>query len=366
MPPENFLYVGTYTQDVPHAKGTNGEGIYVYAFDPTTGELSFQSVRRGIENPSFLAITSDNRYLYSVSEGGRAIEGDIVAYSIDSVTGELSPINQASAPGEGKAYIAVDHSDSWVLAASYSSGMVLLLPIEEDGKLGTVADVVQHSGNGPNEKRQEGPHAHCIVADPSNRFAVAVDLGIDRLMVYHLNKPESGLLPADIPFFKMEAGSGPRHITFHPNGPYAYVINELNSTATALRFDPATGSFGMINVLSTVPEGFNGTNHPADIHVHPSGRFVYGSNRGHNSIVIYSIHEDSGAIQYEGTHPTGGKEPRNFCFDPSGRFLLAANQDSDTIVTLRIDEQTGRLRETGVVTEVPTPVCLKMISPDTT
>jgi 6-phosphogluconolactonase len=297
-----------------------------------------------------------------VSEGGRAIEGDIFAYSIEPETGELKRINQATAPGEGKAYITIDHSDSWVMAASYSSGMVMLLPIEDKGKLGEVADVVQHSGSGPNEKRQDGPHAHCIEADPSNRFAVAVDLGIDRLMVYRLDEPEKGLLPGDIPFFKMEAGSGPRHIAFHPDGSYAYVINELNSTAAALRFDPATGSFGMINVLSTAPDHFNGTNFAADIHIHPSGRFVYGSNRGHDSIVIYSIHEDSGAIQFEGTHPTGGEAPRNFCIDPSGRFLLVGNQDTDTIVTLEIDEKTGRLRETGVVTEVPTPVCLKMIS----
>ncbi len=348
---ELLVYIGTYTRG-------KSEGIYVYRMESSTGVLKFASVAKGINNPAFLAIDSQQRYLYAVNESGKP-SGAVSAFSIDQQTGELTYLNQQSSHGVGPCHLNVDQTGQFVLVANYGSGSVAVLPIQSDGKLGEATDFAQHRGSSVNPRRQSGPHAHSIFLDRTNRFAFAPDLGLDKIMIYQLDLTEGKLKPNDEPWAKVKAGAGPRHFAFHPGGAYGYVINELDSTLTAFTYDEASGRLREIQTVSTLPEGFSGTSYCADVHVSPSGRFIYGSNRGHDSLVIFEINEGTGKLTYVGHEPTQGKNPRNFAIDPAGIFLLAANQDSDTIVTFRIDQQTGKLTPTGHVAEVPTPVCLK-------
>jgi 6-phosphogluconolactonase len=357
MKEEILVYVGTYTRG-------KSEGVYVYRMDPSSGALEFASKATGLNNPSFLAIDPQHRHLYSVNEvsefGGKPT-GAVSAFSIDSETGELTYLNTRSTRGTGPCYVSVDKTGRYVLVANYSGGSVCVLPIQDNGKLGDATDFVQHQGSSVNPRRQEGPHAHSIIVGPSNRYAFAADLGLDKIMIYKFDSTEGKLEPNDEPWAKIKAGAGPRHFTFHPSGRYAYLINELDNTLVAFSYDETRGTLKELQTAPALPEDFAGTSYCADVHVAPSGKFVYGSNRGHDSIVIYEIAEASGELTYVDHEPTHGKIPRNFAIDPTGTFLLAANQDSDSIVTFSIDQQTGRLTPTGHVTEVPTPVCLKII-----
>jgi 6-phosphogluconolactonase len=351
-----FLYVGTYTNG-------KSEGIYLYRMNPTSGELKPLSIARGIANPSYLAIDANRKYLYSVNEtsefsGKRT--GAVTAFAIDQRTGELRTLNQQPSQGTSPCYITVDPSGKYVLVANYSSGSLAVLPIKSDGSLGESVDVVQHQGSGKDPRRQEGPHAHCIILDRSGKYAFAADLGIDKVMIYRFDAKTGKLTPNSTPFAQTRPGAGPRHFVIHPGGKFAYVINELDSSLTAFSYDNSKGLLKELQTVSTLPEGFQGNNSCADVHVHPSGRFLYGSNRGHDSIVAFSIDERSGKLSYLAHESTQGKTPRNFAIDPTGAFLLAANQRSDTIMAFRI-EQTGKLKPAGPATEVPTPVCLKFI-----
>jgi 6-phosphogluconolactonase len=351
------VYIGTYTRG-------KSEGIYLYYMDKSTGSLEFASVAGGIENPAFLAIHPQQIYLYAVNEVGQFAGkpgGAVSAFAIDSETGELTLLNQQSSQGPGPCHLSVDHTGQYVLVANYSGGSVSVLPINSDGKLGEATDFVQHEGSSVNPRRQEKPHAHSIMVDESNRYAFVPDLGMDKIMIYRLNLTEGKLEPNDEPWAKVKAGAGPRHFDFHPNGKYAYVINELDNTLIAFAYDAARGSLREIQTISTLREDFSGTSYCADVHVSPSGKFVYGSNRGHDSIAIFGIDEDTGRLTCAGYEPTQGKMPRNFAIDPTGAFLLAANQDSDNVVVFRIDRQTGSLKSTGSMIEVPKPVCVKMI-----
>ena len=352
-----LVYVGTYTK-----KGS--EGIYVYRLDTSSGALEPVSKATGVENPSFLAIHPSRRYLYAVDEV-REFKGQpggaVSAFAIDPKTGDLTYLNQQLSRGAGPCHLSVDQTGKFVLAANYSAGSAAILPIRDDGRLGEATDVVQHQGSSVNPKRQKGPHAHSINLSPDNRFAFVADLGLDKIMIYQLDLGEGKLKPNDPPFAKVPPGAGPRHFAFHPNGKYAYVINELDNTMTAFAYDAARGALTEIQTLSTLPEGFDETSYCADVHVSPSGKFLYGSNRGHDSIVIFEIDEGTGKLSLVGHEPTQGKNPRNFAIDPTGAFLLAANQDSDSIVVFRIDEKTGKLTPTGHVAEVSMPVCLKLI-----
>jgi len=356
---QTLLYVGTYTKG-----DSRSEGIYVYRFDPTTGALTYLSVTPGITNPSFLAIDPQQRYLYAVSEvttpdGQKG--GAVNAFAIDAETGGLTHLNQQSTQGADPCYLSVDATGKFVLVANYTSGSVCMFPIEADGRLGAISDFVQHQGSSVDPSRQQGPHAHSFVIDPANRYAFAPDLGLDRVMQY---KPdwEKGKLGANNPsWVQIAAGAGPRHFDFHPSRRYAYVINELGSTVTAFAYDEAKGTLAEIHTVSTLPTDFTGRSHCADIHVHPAGKFVYGSNRGHDSIAVFAIDEASGRLTTLGHALTQGRTPRNFTIDPAGAFLLAANQDSSTVVTFAIDGESGGLTPTGQVAEVPTPVCLKWV-----
>ena len=257
--------------------------------------------------------------------------------------------------------MTVDRAGKNVLVANYGGGSVACLPIKEDGSLGEATSFIQHEGSGPNPKRQQGPHAHSINVDAANRFAVAADLGLDKLLVYRLDAAAGKLTPNDPPFVAMAPGAGPRHFAFHPGGRYAYAINELNSTVTAMTYDADRGVLKAIQSITTLPEGFAGVNYPAEVQVHPSGKFVYGSNRGHDSIATFAVDAATGKLTSVAHEPTQGKNPRNFGIDPSGRYLLAANQDGNNVVVFRIDAKTGKLTPTGSSIQVTAPVCIKML-----
>jgi 6-phosphogluconolactonase len=270
----------------------------------------------------------------------------------------LRELNKRHSPGV-PCHVSVHPSGKFVLAANYGGGNIVIYPVSADGGLGEASDVAQHTGKGADPKRQDGPHAHCIMLDSAGRYAFAPDLGIDKVMIYRIDVKNGKLVPNG--FTATKAGAGPRHFEFHPSGEFAYVINELDSTLTAFAYDKAKGALTELQTVSTLPPDFSGTNYCADIHVHPSGRFVYGSNRGHDSVVAFAIEQNSGKLNLIAHESTRGKWPRNFAIDPTGAFLLAANQNTDNVAAFRIDQQTGKLTATGQTIEIPTPVCLKFI-----
>ena len=352
-----FVYVTADTRD----KST---GIYTYRLDTSSGALQFVSLAGEVEAPFFLAFHPQGRFLYvvnAVQQPGGTFVGTASAFAIDPNTGALTLLNEQPVPGAFPCYITVDRTGQCALVANYVSGCVAALPIRPNGTLGPASDHIQHQGSSVDPHRQEGPHAHCIVIDPTERYAFAADLGLDKILCYRLDPKRAKLTSNDVPWAQVKAGSGPRHLAFHPNGRFAYVINELNSTLIAFAYDAARGALTEVQTVRTIPEEFTAVNYCADVHVSPSGQFLYGSNRGHDSIVIYRIAGDTGMLTYLGCEPTQGKTPRNFALDPSGNYLLAANQDSDTLVTFRIAPETGKLSATGHVTRVPKPVCVKVL-----
>jgi len=360
----DLLYVGTYTA------GTRSEGIYLVRMDRRSGQLRrVGSVDAGA-NPSFLAIHPNGRVLYAVNELEKYKEratGAVSAFAIAGDTGALTRLNEQPSEGGAPCYLSVDRSAQVVLVANYVGGSIALLPIEPNGALAPAAQVVQHTGKGPNAERQEGPHAHCILPDLSNRFALAADLGVDRVFVYRLDVGDKSLRPVEegAGDAVMRPGAGPRHIAFHPTLPLVFVANELDSTVATLRFDAARGTLSPLDTRSTVPAGWTGTNYPADIHVASSGRgghTLYVSNRGHNSIAVFSVAESTGALVLDQTVSTEGDWPRNFNLDPTGRWLLAANQRSDSVVVFRRDPDNGRLTPTRQRIAIPSPVCLRFLA----
>ena len=352
---ELLVYVGTYTSG-------KSEGIYLYRLNLSSGELKPVATTSGVVNPSFLAIAPSRRYLYAVNEveefaGKRS--GALSAFAIDQRTGQLRLLNQQPSLGGAPCYVVVDRAGRFVLLANYAGGNVAVLPVRSDGSLGEATDVKQDLGSSVNAARQEGPHAHCIVLDPANRFAYACDLGTDKIMIFRFDKRRGRLVPNEKPWVQVKPGAGPRHLTFHPGGRYAYVINELHATVTAFAHDRAQGNLKEVQTVATLPTDFTGANTSADIHVSPDGRFLYCSNRGHDSIACFKLDPRNGKLAFSAHESTGGKTPRNFAIDPTGAFLLVANQNSDNIVTFRRDGKTGRLSATGHLAEVPSPVCLK-------
>jgi 6-phosphogluconolactonase len=348
------LYVGTYTSG-------KSEGIYRYIL-PYGGRLnrsdSFKSV-----NPSFLTIDQSKTYLYAVNEVGEYAGkpgGAVSAFAIDPSKETLTLLNQEATLGADPCYVTVDSKRRNLLVANYTGGSVTVLPIRPDGSLGAATDVKQHEGSGPKEQ-QKGPHAHCIILDRSERHAFVADLGIDKIMIYDYDGSRGKLTPNKQPFAQLQAGAGPRHLTFHPNGDYLYAINELDSTLTSFKYDNDDGKLKHIETVSTLPIDFKGTSYCADVHIHQSGKFLYGSNRGHNSIVVFQIDRGNGKLKLVEHVWTQGDWPRNFAIDPYGRFLFVANQRSDNVVTFSIDQETGHLELTRFFEEIPSPVCLKFL-----
>jgi 6-phosphogluconolactonase len=348
--------VGTYTRG-------RSQGIYLLRMSPA-GEVSVSGLAAETVNPSFLALDASRRRLYAVNEIGDfqgTSSGAVTAFEVDPVGGGLRALNQQPSHGGAPCHLVVDGGNRFVLVANYSGGNAVVLPIRPDGSLGEAVSVVQHAGSGPNPQRQQRPHAHSINLDSANRFAFVADLGIDRVMIYRFDGRTGTLSSAEPPSAGLEPGAGPRHFAFHPDGRRAYVINELNSTVTSFEYDAGAGALIRRQTISTLPAGFQGSNNCADIHVHPSGRFVFGSNRGHDSIVVYGIAPADGTLSPVQHQSTLGRTPRNFAIDPAGRFLLAANQDSDSISVFSIDLESGMLAPTGQIVDVPAPVCLKFV-----
>ncbi len=349
-----LLYVGTYTRN-------GSEGIYRFYMNPATGELTPAGVTAGVDNPSFLAIHPDLHTLYAVNEV-MEFEGQpggaLSAFQIDPTDGNLTFLNQQPTHGGAPCYVSVEADGNVVLVANYGSGNLATYLVQPDGSLSAPADRVQHVGSGPDPRRQEGPHAHSINMTPDNRFAVAADLGLDKVLIYKLDSATGTLDPHDPPFAEVPGGQGPRHFAFHPNGHFFYVINEMGSTVTAFAFDGDRTAFTPLQTISTLPVGWEGRTSCADIHLSPSGRFLYGSDRGHDSIAIFAVDPIHGTLTALGHTPTGGRTPRNFAIDPTGSFLLAANQDTGSIVVFGIDREHGTLDPTGMEASVPMPVCL--------
>lgn len=353
------VYVGTYTRN------NRSQGIYHLTLDRRTGAMTAPQVAAPTTNPSFLAIHPNRRFLYAVGEmasfAGKK-GGAVSAFAIDPASGNLTLLNQQPTEGGWPCHLIVDRAGRYVLLANYGGGNVAVLPIAADGRLGERTAFIQHTGKGPNPKRQEAAHAHSINLDPDGKLAFVADLGLDKIMVYRLDE-QGRLLPHDPPFASVAPGAGPRHFAFHPTGRFAYVINELNSTVTAFAFDSQRGTLTTIHSVSTLPADFQGENTTAEVVVHPGGRFLYGSNRGHNSIAVFAISPADGRLTALGHTPSGGRTPRNFNIDPAGRCLLAANQDSDNVVSFLIDADTGALKPTGHSVEIPMPVCVKFYIP---
>jgi len=332
--------------------------------DSDSGELKIPHEIEGVVHPSFLTIDPKQRYLYAVNETTRhegEETGGVSAFSIDPQSGGLTFINHQPSHGGAPCHLIVDRTGRWVLLANYSSGSASVFPIQDGGRLGSASDVVQHQGSSADARRQAGPHAHSILLDSSNRFAYVPDLGIDKIMIYRFDAENGKLKPNDPPFAQVKAGSGPRHFTFHPSEPYAFGIMEMSSEIISFAFNRETGSLTEIQTVSTLPQDFEGQNSCADIHVSPDGNFLYGSNRGHDSIVIFRIDKQNGKLHSIGHESTQGKTPRNFAIDPSGTFLFAANQNTDTVVTFRIDPKTGKLKPAGHTIQIPNPVCIQFM-----
>ena len=351
------VYIGTYTSE-------KSQGIYLSKFDVETGELTKPQLVAVTTNPSFLAIHPSKRFLYAANEvgdyGGES-SGAVSAYAIDSATGGLTFLNQHPSRGGGPCHLVVDATGKNVLVANYGGGSVAVLPIGPDGRLSPASAFAQHQGSSVNPRRQEGPHAHSINLDAANRLAFAADLGLDKVLVYRFDASGGTLAENDPPSASVDPGAGPRHFAFHPGGRFAYVINEIASTVTAFAYDAQHGRLDPIQTVPTLPEGFEGTNSTADIHVHPSGRFLYGSNRGHDSIAVFRVDPQSGKLAFVEHEPTQGRSPRNFNIDPTGAWLLAANHNGDNIVVFRIDRDSGELEPSGHSIEAPTPVCIQFV-----
>ncbi len=350
-----LVYVGTYS-------GPKSKGIYMMHFDLATGALSAPEVAAESSNPSFLALHPSKKYLYAVNEYWSNKAGDVSAYSIGD-GGKLTLLNTQTAGGNGPCFISIDSTGTNALVANYGGGNISCVRIEKDGKLGEQSTFIQHKGTGGDPKRQDAPHAHCILPDPANKFVLANDLGLDKVLVYKFDASKGTLTPNDPPAGISPPASGPRHLAFSNDGKFAYVCNEMASTVTVFTYDAEHGALNAIQTLSMLPPDFQDKEHnsAAEIAVHPNGKFVYASNRGHNSIVIYSIDPATGKLTVVGHQSTQGKSPRNFAIDPTGTYMIAANQESNNIVTFRIDAKTGELKPIGTSIELQAPVCITFV-----
>jgi 6-phosphogluconolactonase len=365
-----LAYVGTYTTK------TNSKGIYVFRFDAGVGQAKAVGIAAESADPSFLAVHPDGQHLYAVNEVSEFAgqkSGAVSAFAVDRHTGSLTLLNQVATRGAGPCYISLDKSDKYypslsnstwfTLVANYDGGSVASFPIRDDGSLGPAASFIQHVGSSVNKERQEAPHAHWVSTSPDNRFALVADLGLDEVLIYRFDSAKGTLSPNDPPFVKVNPGAGPRHFAFHPNGKFGYVLNEMDATVTAFSFHSKNGSLSVLQTINTLPKDYSGPKEAAELVVHPSGKFLYASNRaGIDTITAFSIDPARGTLKLAGKTSTQGRTPRNFAIDPTGKFLMAANQESSNIVVFRINPATGDLTPTGQVLEVPSPVCITFVT----
>ena len=353
-----LVYVGTYT-------GQGSEGIYVFRFNPATGEFGPASLAAATDNPSFLEVDPNGRFLYAVNEidtFGQELTGAVSAFAIDRGTGSLRPLQQVSSLGRGPAHLSIDKSGRYLMVANYNSGNVAVLPIATDGRLGLRTAFVQDVGSSVDPVRQAGPHAHFIQVTNDNRFALAADLGLDQLLVYRFDATTGSLTPGSPNFVSVDPGAGPRHVAFAPSGDYLYLVNEMASTVTVFAYNPGPGTLLRKQTISTLPEQFNDSNTAAEIAVDAKGRFLYVSNRGDDSIVVFRIDPDNGNVSLLERVSSGGRTPRHFAIDPTGTWLIAANQDSHDISLFRIDQDSGRLMKTARSLQIDSPVCVRIVA----
>ena len=351
-----LLYIGTYTDH-------GSQGIYAYRFDARSGQSTPLGLAAESAQPSFLTVDAGGHFLYAVNET-ETYEGQptgaVSAFAIDSASGKLSLLNQVSSRDGGPAHITLDQTGRYALVANYTRGSVAVFPVRSDGWLGEASAFVQHHGSGTDKERQEQPHAHAFALSPDNRFALVADLGLDQVFSYPFDATQ-GTLGPDPRIAKAAPGSGPRHLVFSSDGKFLYVINELRSTVTTYAYDPANGGLREINTVSTLPDNFSGPSAAAEIALHPSGKFLYASNRGPDSIAVFSIAPGKGTLTRIELVPVNGKTPRNFAVDPTGSWLLAADQESDKVVIFRINRKTGRLTPSGQEFQVPSPACVRFV-----
>jgi 6-phosphogluconolactonase len=351
--PAMWVFVGTYT-------GRDSKGIYASRFDPATGKLSAPELAAEIKNPTFLALHPNKQFLYAVGEtqdssgkqGGR-----VSAFKVDAKTGKLQWLNTEGSAGAGPCHLSVDPQGRCLLIANYGNGSIGVRPLEKDGRLGAAVQRLQNEGSSVNRERQSGPHAHFIMPDLANRFIYACDLGLDKVFIYQLHPAQPALSANHPPFAKVSPGAGPRHLAFHPNGQWVYCINEMGCTITAFRRDAKSGALDAFQEISTRAQGASGQNTCAEIQVHATGKFLCGSNRGDDSLVVFSVDQNSGKLARLQEISCGGKTPRFFNYDPSGRWLLAANQDSANVVVFEVERASGKLTATGQSLQLASPVC---------
>lgn len=356
-PPPYLVYAGTYTN-------ANSKGIYAWRMDTASRSVSPLGLVAETPNPTFLEIAPNHRFLYAVNEvdsfQGKPA-GAVSAFSVEAATGKLTFLNQQTSGGRGPCHLTLDREGKNVLVANYGGGSIECLPVQSNGRLGPPTAFLQHSGKSINPARQEGPHAHCMTLDAANHFAFVCDLGLDKIMSYRFDASKGTLAPNQPGFTATKPGAGPRHLVFDPNGREAYAINELNSTIVRYAYDSATGALSEMQTVALLPQGFTGASTAAEIAVYHSGKFLYGSNRGDDSIAVFSVDAATGSLAFLQRVSTQGKSPRNFAIDPYGNLLFAANQNSGNIVIFNIDTATGKLTPSGQVLEAPSPVCVKFV-----
>lgn len=350
-----YAYIGTYTRG-------KSKGIYIFHFNTETGELELAGTSSGLENPSYLCISKDNRFLYAVMETKtyRGESGGAVgAYSINKRTGILKLLNIRPTKGKDPCHLATDSHNRFLFVSNYSEGTLTIFPLGEDGHIGGLSSIIRHKGSGPDESRQKGPHMHYAALTPEERYLCAVDLGIDKINIYDFSLINGCAAASEKLSINIKAGSGPRHMEFSPNSRFAYLLTELSSEVVVFKYDGTNCRFDHIQTVSALPEDFRISSYCAAIHISPGGKYLYASNRGHDSLAVFSIDQSSGMLELASHVTTQGKTPRDFAIDPSGRFLLAANQDSDTLMTYAVNQKSGKLELCSGITEVPNPVCIK-------
>ncbi len=347
-----FVYFGT------HRAGTN-IGFSLAHFDTDTGALTKPEFLMQSPAPAYFVIHPDGRHLYTCNSGS---PGEVSAYEIEPHTGALKFLNRLPAGGADTSYVSLDQTGRYVLAANYAGGNIAVFAIKPDGSLGDRTAFVQHTGSGVNPQRQTHAYAHSIIVDPSNRFALVADLGVDKVFVYRFNEKDGSLQTNDPPSVNIKPGSGARHVKFHPNGRWVYLISEIASTVTAFNWDSAKGALTEFQTISALPDNFKGTNTCAEIMVHPNGKFLYASNRGDDSLAVFAIDQATGKLTPIEHVPSGGKTPRNFAFDPAGKWIICSNHDSNNALVFRVDENTGKLTQTGQPVSVPYPFCERFLA----
>jgi 6-phosphogluconolactonase len=349
-----LVYVGTYTE-------SGSKGIYAYRFDAGTGEVNSLGLTAETEDPAFLAADVSGTFLYAANEINQfngEKSGAVSAFAIDQNAGKLTLLNRISSLGAMPAHVSLDKTGRYLLVANYGGGSVAAFPVQNDGRLGKASSFVQHAGSSVNHDRQTAPHPHEVVPTSDDRFVLVPDLGLDEVLIYRFDAAKGSLIPNDPPFAKADPGSGPRHLALHPNGRFAYVVNELQSTVSVFSYDTLAGSLHSLQTLTTLPKDFNGQNSTAEILTDAKGGFLYLSNRGNDSIAVFAIDSKNGTLSPVQNIPSGGRTPRNFAIDPTGLWLFVANQDSNNIALFRIDSHTGLLTRTQTVLQIAAPACV--------